>query len=122
MPNLCEEHFQLLRTKTKEAGLFGTSVDAVSTGMRLILTKSVDMWPPLVLEPETCCICFFNTKRSDDGRCLCTNEGCSAQEPGSVEPFETWIDKAVAGVKEFIETEGGASYAEPDNPFQRSKP
>lgn len=102
MPNLCEKHFTQLREKCRAEGLFGGEIDAVATSFRMIVNNAITMHPPLILEPETCVICFFNTKRSDDGRCLCEQDGCGATEPGSVAPFESWIDKATEGVKDYV--------------------
>lgn len=42
--------------------------------------------------PFVCSICQLNEIRSPDGVCLCTNLDCEAKDPGSIPPFEEFLD------------------------------
>ena len=56
-----------------------------------------------------CPICRFNTLRTEDGRCVCTNDECQGKEPGSVPNFEEWIvgpNSCVASAKGYMVEQG----------------
>lgn len=84
--------------------------DPLMASWTMIETRSMERVGLQVMAPDFGCpICFFNDHRTDDGRCKCPREDCEAKEPGSIPPFETWIegeDGAPAAAKAYMIGQG----------------
>ena len=130
----CQAHWDMLRENVKKEGLSDWVAPDAQTSMlqmrdeiersehtkanydplmnchNMILSRTLEMVGLYCMTEEFGCpICFFNTKRTDDGRCKCDDPNCRAQEPGTIPPFETWLEETPKVCKEYMIEKGWIS-------------
>lgn len=132
LPSICQKHWDMLREKINGAGLGkyiaqGGEMAATMLADQVEEGMSVGNWDPLMsswfmitgnamqmagtavfgaAQYDNCVICFLNAQRNEDGSCPCPDPRCPAKEPGSIENFEAWLDKAVEGQLDYARVKG----------------
>jgi hypothetical protein len=127
----CQNHWNMLRENVDKQGLTNwvapdgetalmqiadeiakgkitqTNYDPLMSCHNMIIARTVEMVGLSAMSEEFGCpICFFNTKRTEDGRCACVDPACGGSEPGSIPPFEIWLEQTPAACKEYMEAQG----------------
>lgn len=91
-------------------GATAENYDPLITAATLVMTRAAEMLGTnRMLADAGCPICVLNTYRTEDGRCLCGNDDCGGREPGSIQPFESWLvgpESAVESVRQFMVEQG----------------
>lgn len=84
-----------------------TNYDPLMNCHNMIMSRTLEMVGLYSLSEEFGCpICFFNTKRTEDGRCNCGLPDCVAQVPGCLPPFETWLEETPKACKVYMQEKG----------------
>ena len=127
----CQNHWDMLRENIKKEGIYDWVAQSGETAVammtdelargehtpvnydplmnchNMIFGRTLEMVGAYALSEEFGCpICFFNSKRTEDGRCLCDDPNCHAKEPGTIPPFETWLEETPKACKEYMQEKG----------------
>lgn len=84
-----------------------TNYDPLMNCHNMIMSRALDLVGLYVMAPEFGCpICYFNSWRTEDGRCICKDPNCNAKEPGTIPNIETWLEETPKACKEYMIEQG----------------
>lgn len=129
--DFCQEHWDMLRQNVIDEGIGDwiapsgeiaveqlkdelvkkehtkTNYDPLMNCYWMIANKTLEMVGLYAMSEEFGCpICFFNTQRTEDGRCKCSDPNCQAKEVGTIAPFETWLKETPAVCRNYMIEQG----------------